>query len=315
MYQKWVRILRFNFSHFSYDDALKYLEIIKGVEKLVWWRFEYMLDTKWPDIRIWVWLKDNIFYQKWEEFKIVLDKKYKDKEKTLVCDYVWLIDDVNVWTLLRLDEWRFDVVVVKKDLDYILVECVNSAKLTQKKHLNVPWFDPKIPVISEQDEKDILFAIKNDFDWIALSFVEDRWNLEYLRQFLDVNGGKDIKIVSKIETQSAVDNIVDILSSSDMVMIARWDLWVETSFEEVPFIQKKIMFLCKKKWVPVIVATQILDSMIDAPVPTRAEISDIYLALERGADFLMLSWESAVGKYPLECVEIINNVKKAFVSN
>ncbi len=177
-----------------------------------------------------------------------------------------------------------------------------------RRHVNLPGIHYNLPGITQRDKENILFAIQQKFAYIALSFTRKAEDIQELRAFLLANGGEDIQIIAKIENQEGIDNVNAIIDASDMVMVARGDLGTELPVEMIPMHQMNIIKSCKIKNTPVIVATQMLESMISNPVPTRAEVSDIFYAVREGADYVMLSGETAIGKYPIQCIQVMNKV-------
>lgn len=307
LYKSWVRVLRFNFPHATYNWISQMKEIILDVEKKIGGKFMLLADTEWPGIRIWD-LKKPVSYEKGEVFKMCVDKKYLDESKTLFCTYPYLIKDSKIDDIIKIDAWLFDVKVVRKTKNYIYVKALNSATVTSQRHVNLPRKKLRLPTLSTKDKEDVLFCIQENFVYVAMSFVRNAQDVRDLRNFLYDHGASHLKIIAKIETQESIDNISEIIRVSDAVMIARGDLWTEMPIETIPWIQQHIIWKVKRKWKKVIVATQMLESMIEHSIPTRAEVSDIFLAVQEWADFVMLSWETAVGKFPLECVKVMNNV-------
>lgn len=177
-----------------------------------------------------------------------------------------------------------------------------------RRHVNLPGIHYNLPGITQRDKQNILFAIQQKFAYIALSFTRKAEDIQELRAFLLANGGEQIQIIAKIENQEGIDNVTAIIDASDMVMVARGDLGTELPVEMIPMHQMNIIKSCKIKNTPVIVATQMLESMISNPVPTRAEVSDIFYAVREGADYVMLSGETAIGKYPIQCIQVMNKV-------
>lgn len=307
MYHKGVKILRFNFPHFNHVSATEYINIIHDVEKEIWYKFRLLLDTAGPGIRIGD-LEEPISYEKWEIFKMVNDLEKVDTPKTLYCDYKYLIQDAEMGSFIKIDSGNFDVKVIEVNADHILVESQNAAILTSKRHINLPGVHIRLPSLWEGDIQDVIFAIKNWFDFIAMSFVRNWEDVIKLRKILAANDGEDLKIIAKVENYEAVNNLSDIIDNSDSVMVARGDLWTELPIEDIPSYQRVIIIKTKRRKKKVIVATQMLESMISSPIPTRAEVTDIFYSVVQGADYVMLSWETAIGKYPLRCIDVMNNV-------
>jgi pyruvate kinase len=224
----------------------------------------------------------------------------------MFCDYKNLIKDIQIDKKIVIDSWLFEAKVIEKHNDFILVKALNTATLTSKRHINLPWTTIKLPSLTEKDKEDILFMSTRHFDYIALSFVRCKEDIDNLKKFLNENKIFNLKIISKIENQEWINNISDIINVSDAIMVARGDLWAELPIETIPDHQMRLIKKAKTKWKKVIVATQMLESMISNPIPTRAEISDIFYAVMQWADYIMLSWETAIGKYPIKCVKIMN---------
>ncbi len=307
LYKLWVRVLRFNFPHAKYDWILQMKENISHVEKKIGGKFMLLADTEWPGIRIWD-LKKPQDYKKWDVFKMCVDKKYIDENKTLFCNYPYLIKDSKVGDIIKIDSWLFDVRVTRKTKNYLYVKALNNANITSQRHVNLPRKKLRIETLSQKDKEDILFCIKENFVYVAMSFVRNAQDIRDLRNFLYDHGASHLKIIAKIETQEAIDNVSEIIRVSDAIMVARWDLGTEMPIETIPWIQQHIIGKVKRKWKKVIVATQMLESMINNSIPTRAEVSDIFLAAQQWSDFVMLSGETAIWKFPIECVKVMNNV-------
>ncbi len=307
LYENWVRILRFNFSHRNHEDVEKILINIQEVENQVAWDFCLLADLRWPWIRTWD-REVPITYNYWETFKVVSKKNLVDIPQTMFCDYKNLVRDIAVDNKIVIDSGLFEAKVIEKKKDHIIVKALNTATLTSKRHINLPWTSVKLPSLTDKDKEDVLFAAKNHFDYVALSFVRKQEDVQSLKEFLNYNKIFNIKVIAKIENQDWIKNIWDIINVSDAIMIARWDLWAELPIETIPDHQMRIIKKTKREWKKVIVATQMLESMINNPIPTRAEISDIFYAVMQWADYLMLSWETSIGKHPIKCVRIMNKV-------
>ncbi len=307
-YENGVRILRFNFPHYTQETVARDLKTIRQAEKKLGGKFELLIDTAWPQVRTWV-LEKSIQYNVGEKFRIVA-KENKRGDRDLLCDYPPLIKDAKIGTIIRIDSGLFDVKVVEKWSESLVVEALTSFTVWSRRHINTPGVRYKLPTLGKSDVSNIAFAVKHGFSHIAVSFTRTAKDIQTLRTFLKKNKGDQIKIIAKIENQEGIDNIESIIDASDMIMVARGDLWAELPVETIPVHQMEIIKRCKIKNTPVIVATQMLESMISNPVPTRAEVSDIFYAVREGADYVMLSWETAVGEYPLECIQVMNKVIK-----
>ncbi len=307
LYENGVRILRFNCSHSSHEWMKTVLDTAREVERTVWNRFAFLLDTKWPWIRTWE-LKDSVFYQKWEEIKIVVDKNLVKNDKIMYVDYPYIIKDVPVWNIVRIESGLLDIKVTKIWKDHIIWVAENDAVITSKRHVNLPWISIKLPWLTDKDKDDVMFAIDHNMSYVALSFARKWEDVQDLKEFLYKNGWAHLKVIAKIENQEWIDNIAGIIRNADAVMVARWDLWAELPVETIPSHQINIIWKAKRKWKKVIVATQMLESMMENHLPTRAEVSDIFYAVSQWADYLMLSWETSVWKYPISCIKVMNKI-------
>jgi len=308
LYQAWVNVLRFNFSHADYDNAAKVWQIVKQFNKENKTKLWLMLDTKWPEIRTGDY-NGTKTYTKWDIFNIYVDKsKVSDDTQDQFCDYPFLLEDIEVWGIVKIESGLFDVVVKEKKSDYVVVEALHSIEIKQRRHINLPGIRLKLPGLMEQDKKDVLFAIENWFDYIAMSFVRNKENILECRNFLEQHNAHNIHIISKIENQEAIDNYEEIVEYSDGVMVARGDLGIEVPIENLPIYQQQIIETCRKKWKYVIVATHMLESMIENPFPTRAEVSDIFNAITQKTDAIMLSGETTIGKYPIQAVDMMKSI-------
>lgn len=305
-YKLGVRVLRFNFPHYTKEKVIESLKVIRAVEKKVKGTFQLLMDTEWPQVRTWV-LTTPIIYEIGDKFRIVA-KEQKRGDYDLLCDYPPLIKEAKVGSIIKIDGGLFDIKVVEKWSESLVVQALMSYTVGSRRPLNMPGMHYKLPTLGPKDFDDIAFVVKQKFNYIAMSFTRTGKDVQILRTFLQKHKGIQTKIVAKIENQEGIDNLQDIIDISDMVMVARGDLGSELPVETIPVHQMDIIKSCKIKHTPVIVATQMLESMISNPVPTRAEVSDIFYAVREGADYIMLSWETAIGKYPIECINVMNKV-------
>ena len=307
LYDNWVRILRFNCSHATHERMEEIIKSAKIVERSVWNKFAFLLDTKWPWIRTWE-LNNPVTYIKWEEIKIVTNSSSVKNDKVMYVDYPHITKDVEIWDIIKIDSWILDIKVIKKSKDYLIWIAENDATIKSRRHVNLPWIPIKLPWITDKDKKDILFAIEQNMSYVAQSFTRKWENVQELKEFLYKNWWSHLKVIAKIENQEWIDNISSIIRNADAIMIARWDLWAEVPVETIPSHQINLIEKTKRKWKKVIVATQMLESMIDNHLPTRAEVSDIFYAVSQWADYLMLSWETSMWKYPITCVKVMNKI-------
>lgn len=305
-YKAWVNTIRFNFSHANYNDAQVTIDLIKRLNKEWTTNLSLLLDTKWPEIRTWD-LDQKNSYNVWEEFNIFVTED-KLEWKDIYCDYPYLASDIEIWQNIMLDSGLLEVEVLKKEKDFVVVKSLNSAEIGSRRHVNLPWVKLKMPWVTEKDKQDILFAIKNKFSFIAASFIRNASNIVEIRDLFKANNCTTCKIISKVENEEAIDNIDEIIAESDWVMVARWDLWIEVPIEKLAVYQRDIVEKCKLNGKFVIVATHLLETMIENPFPTRAESSDVFNSVLQWADSLMLSWETAIWDFPIEAIEMMTKI-------
>lgn len=309
MYNEWINIIRFNFSHAQKENVKKIATIIKNLNERKITNLSLLLDTKGPEIRTGD-MKNPYHFKKWETFKIFVDEKKIEKDSDILCDYKYLIDDIQIWEKIIIDSGNFIVKVIEKKKNFLEVVALNNATMKSRRHINLPWVKLNFPGLTEKDKEDILFWIKENMDFIAASFIRSKKNVEEIRKFLDTHGWKHIKIISKIENEEGIENRKEIIGVSDGIMVARWDLWIEVPITKLPIYQKELVELCREAWKFVVVATHFLETMIVNPTPTRAETSDIANAVRQCPDSLMLSWETSVGEFAIESVTMMTDIIK-----
>ena len=261
-----------------------------------------LLDTKGPEIRTRL-LKDGqkVKLESGNQFVLGIGD-FEGDDKKVAITYETLYKDVKPGNKILIDDGLIELEVKAIKGTDIVCDILNGGELGEKKGVNVPYVKVNLPGITEQDKNDILFGIEQKFDFIAASFVRSAEVIREIRKLLNDNGGKDIGIIAKIENAEGVENIDSIIEASDGIMVARGDLGVEIPASQVPHIQKEIIRKCNEHYTPVITATQMLDSMIRNPRPTRAEVADVANAIYDGTDAIMLSGETAAGKYPVEAL-------------
>lgn len=296
-----MNVARCNFSHGSYDEHKKRMDMVKKLRKEVGKPVAILLDTKGPEVRVRSFKEGKVTLEEGQLFTLTSDAVEGTKEKVSVT-YNRLYEDLEVGMRVLIDDGLIEMKVEKVDKNDIVCRVVNGGVVSNNKGVNVPDVDLSMPYISDKDREDILFGISQDVDFIAASFVQKKEDILQLRKLLEKNGGEDIKIISKIENAQGVANIDDIIEVSDGIMVARGDMGVEIPYEEVPVIQKKIIKKVYRAGKQVITATQMLESMIKNPRPTRAETTDIANAVYDGTSAIMLSGETAAGAYPVEAV-------------
>ncbi|MDD5213203.1 MAG: pyruvate kinase [Candidatus Gracilibacteria bacterium] len=311
LYDAGVNIVRFNFSHVDYDFFSGVLQNIKELNESGTTNLSTLLDTKGPEIRTKK-IDDKVEIIAGEEFYLstINEENNIDLEgkKLLVCDYEYILTDMKVGDIVDIDSGLLKARVEKILPGKLLMTPLNSHLVGGKRHLNLPGVKLKLPGITESDKKDIEFGITKDFDFIAMSFVRSRANILELKEFLAKNNAPHIKIISKIENEEALENLDEIIDETHGIMVARGDLGIEIPIETIPVVQKMMVKKCKAAGKFVIVATQMLETMIDNPIPTRAEVTDIYNACMQKADCTMLSGETTIGKYPIETVAYMANI-------
>ena len=295
-------VARLNFSHGNHDDHKIRVDRLKKVREKLNMPVPLLLDTKGPEIRLGKFENNEVLLKEGNDFVLVNETILGTEEKSTI-SHKELYKDVKVGTRILINDGLVAIEVQKVEGKDIYCKILNGGIISNNKGVNIPETDTHLPAITAQDIEDIKFAIENEFDFVACSFVRKASNVNEVREILKKYGGQDLKIISKIENREGVSNFDEILKVSDGIMVARGDLGVEIPTEEVPIVQKMIIEKCYKNGKPVITATQMLDSMIKNPRPTRAESSDVANAVYDGTSAIMLSGESAAGKYPIESVK------------
>ncbi len=298
---------RFNFSHGNHEEQLERLTKLKKVRDQLGAPIATVLDTKGPEIRVKSFKDGPISLEKGDKFILSVVDVDGDQSRVAVT-YPNLNKEVVPGNHILVDDGLIDLLVEKIEGDNIHCSVENGGGVSNNKSLNIPGVAIKLPALTEKDKSDLKFAADNDFDYVAASFVRKAADVHAIRAELDSHGGQTVKIISKIENQEGVDNLEEITMLSDGLMVARGDLGVEIPAEDVPVIQKRMISLCKKQGKVVITATQMLDSMMRNPRPTRAEVSDVANAVYDGTSCIMLSGETASGKYPIEAVKTMVNI-------
>ena len=301
---------RINFSHGNYQDQEARIENFKKVRGKVKKPVALLLDTKGPEIRIGKFENGEIELREGDIFTLVNEDILGDQTRVSIT-YKNLYNEVNIGTQILINDGLIKIEVVEIQGTDIICKVIDGGPLTNTKSINIPGMPINLPSPTEKDIEDIKFGIKAGFDYIAASFVRTPEDVLNIRKILEENNGEHIKIISKIENRQGIDNFDKILEVSDGIMVARGDLGVEIPMEEVPIRQKEFIAKCNKAGKPVVIATQMLESMIHNPRPTRAEVSDVANAVYDMASCVMLSGESAMGEYPVECVETMVKICEA----
>ena len=297
-----MNVARLNFSHGSHEEHQRKIDLIKKVREKLELPIAIMLDTKGPEYRIKTFANKRVTLADGDEFTFTTDDVEGDETRVSVT-YKGLIQDLSVGDTIMVNNGLVIFQVERLEGSNAHCRVVNGGELSDRKSMNFPNRVLTHEFLSEQDKTDLLFGIANEVDFVAASFVSTQKDMEDLRNFLDENGGKDIDIIAKIENRSGVDNVEGICKIADGVMVARGDLGVEIPFVEVPAIQKFLINKCRLLGKRVITATAMLESMIHNPRPTRAEISDVANAVYDGSSAVMLSGETAAGKFPVAAVK------------
>ena len=301
-------IARFNFSHGDHEEQKGRVDMIKELREELDMPIAMLLDTKGPEIRTRL-LKDGqkVKLEAGKQFVLGIGDFEGDSTKVAIT-YETLYKDVKPGNRILIDDGLIELEVKAIKETDIVCDILNGGELGEKKGVNVPYVKVNLPGITEQEKKDIIFGIEQKFDFIAASFVRSAEVIREIRKLLNDNAGKDIGIIAKIENAEGVENIDSIIEASDGIMVARGDLGVEIPASQVPHIQKEIIRKCNEHYTPVITATQMLDSMMRNPRPTRAEVTDVANAVYDGTDAVMLSGETAQGKYPLEALQMMVHI-------
>ena len=299
--QAGMNTARMNFSHSTYEDHSRRLEEIKELRKKYNKHISVLLDTKGPEIRTKNFKDGKVFLTEGQEFMLSCED-IEGTETGVSVTYTDLYKEVKQGTIILIDDGLVELRVARIEGKNIHCIVKNDGYVGNHKGINVPDVHINMPFVSDKDREDILFGIENDVDFIAASFVRSADDVKEIRSLLDENGGKGIKIISKIENGEGVENIDEIIEVSDGIMIARGDMGVELPVEEVPIVQKMIIRKVYEAGKLVITATQMLESMINNPRPTRAEATDIANAIYDGTSAIMLSGETAAGHFPVEAV-------------
>lgn len=296
-----VNVLRLNFSHGDHSEHKKRIETIKKVRDNLQVPAPIMLDTKGPEIRLGKFEQGFVTLKEGQEFVLTTDTVMGDNSKASV-SYKGITHDMEPGDKILIADGLVELIVNSIEGTNLICTVINGGEIGNNKGVNLPGVKVQMPAITQKDIEDIKFGVENDIDLIAASFVRKAADVVEMRQLLVRLGAPHIQIISKIENREGLSNIDDIIEVSDGIMVARGDLGVEIPTEEVPLAQKMIISKCINAGKPVITATQMLDSMIRNPRPTRAEANDVANAIYDGTDAVMLSGETAIGKYPIDTV-------------
>lgn len=309
-----MNVARFNFSHGSHEEHKQRIDRVKAVREEYNLPIALLLDTKGPEIRTGDMQDGKIFLKKGEQIRLTPRACLGTPSKISIT-YPDLYQDVQAGTSILIDDGLIELRVEQTQEQDILCRVLNDGAVSNHKGINVPDVHLSIPYLSDKDKADIQFGIEQGVDFVAASFVRTADDVQQLRMLLDENGGAHINIIAKIENQQGVDNIDEIIEAADGIMIARGDMGVEIPPEYVPVIQQKIIQKVYTAGKPVITATQMLDSMISHPRPTRAEATDVANAIFQGTSATMLSGETAAGKYPVQALQMMSRIAEHMEQN
>jgi pyruvate kinase len=307
MMESGVNVFRVNFSHADYDDVEEKIKIIRKINQKRNFNVAILADLQGPKLRVGV-MQKGVKLKAGDTFTFTTVKCEGTKEKAYMT-YQSFPKDVQAGEHILVDDGKllFEVTGTDRNTE-VTTKVLRGGKLSSKKGVNLPNTNISLPALTEKDIKDALFAIKMDVDWIALSFVRTAEDLIQLRELIENNSSYKIPIVAKIEKPEAVANIDKLTPYCDALMCARGDLGVEVPMEQVPLIQKRLVLKAKKAHIPIIIATQMMETMITNQVPTRAEVNDVANSIMDGADAVMLSGETSVGEYPLEVIKQMRKI-------
>lgn len=313
LYNAGMNVVRLNMSHGDHESALKVIKSIRTLNKKIAFPIPILMDTQGPEIRTGN-LNNDLNLQAGDEISIVARGAVDVEETSIPINYDDLINDVGIGDRITVDNGLINLEVLSKEERVMLCRVIDGGILKSKRHVNLPGIRVNLPAITDKDRLDITFAIEQEVDYIALSFVREATDIKELRELLGGKANK-IKVIAKIEDQEGVRNIEEIIREADGIMVARGDLGVEVEIQDLPNIQRHIVRRCAEVGKRVIVATHLLESMITNPIPTRAEVTDVANAVYEGADAIMLSGESSVGKYPIKCVEYLDKISRTSEKN
>ncbi|NJX13891.1 pyruvate kinase [Tamlana crocina] len=311
MLEEGVNVFRINFSHANYDDVKERIDMIRELNKEHGFTAAILADLQGPKLRVGV-MKEEVVVSPGDEIIFATGERFEGTKERVYMTYDSFPQDAKPGERILLDDGKliFEVVSTDKKSE-VVARVIQGGPLKSKKGVNLPNTNISQPALTEKDIEDAIFAIKQDVDWIALSFVRHAEDLMQLRDLINQHSDYKIPIVAKIEKPEAVENIDKIVAHCDGLMVARGDLGVEVPAQEVPLIQKQLVLRAKKARIPVIIATQMMETMISSLTPTRAEVNDVANSVMDGADAVMLSGETSVGKYPVQVIKQMADILRS----
>ena len=311
MLDEGVDVFRINFSHADYNDVAERIKIIRELNKEYGYNAAILGDLQGPKLRVGV-MKEEVVVHPGDEIVFATGERFEGTKERVYMTYDRFPQDAKPGERILLDDGKLIFEVVSTDkISEVKARVIQGGPLKSKKGVNLPNTNISQPALTEKDIEDALFAIKQQVDWIALSFVRHAEDLIQLRDLINEHSDEKIPIIAKIEKPEAVENIDKIVAHCDGIMVARGDLGVEIPAEEVPLIQKQLVLRAKKARIPVIIATQMMETMISSLTPTRAEVNDVANSVMDGADAVMLSGETSVGQYPVQVIRQMSNILKS----
>lgn len=314
-----ANVFRINFSHADYEEVVNRIKMVRSISEGIGTNVALLADLQGPKLRVGV-MEDNVFVNDGDTITFVTGEAFVGDNTRVYMNYTQFPQDVKEGERILLDDGKLIFEVVSSNQqDEVVAKVIQGGALKSKKGVNLPNTDISLPALTEKDIRDALFAIRQEVDWIALSFVRHAKDIDDLRKLIQENTELKIPIIAKIEKPEALANIDEIIENCEGLMVARGDLAVETPAHEVPLRQKELVSKAKKARIPVIIATQMMETMIDSLTPTRAEVNDVANSVIDGADAVMLSAETSMGKYPVQVIErmakIVSSVENSeFVS-
>ncbi|CAH2573922.1 Pyruvate kinase 1 [Planktothrix rubescens] len=303
-----MNVARLNFSHGSYEDHAEMVGLLRQVSKECNAPITLLQDLQGPKIRIGKLPSEEIELVQGELLTLVPLDNFDNQPNTAPIDYSYLAEEADLGAQVLLDDGLLELKIEEIQGNAVICRVIEGGILKSRKGVNLPSLILRLPSLTEKDQQDLDFGISQGVDWVSLSFVRRAEDVQALKALLIEKGASDIPVMAKIEKPQAIANLESIINECDGLMVARGDLGVEMSPEKVPLLQKQIIRMCNQKGIPVITATQMLDSMIHSARPTRAEASDVANAIIDGTDAVMLSGESAVGKFPVKAVQMLSRI-------